>query len=81
MNSSQRWISIAAFGAVCWALASTVNLWFDRRGTDGGWFNYAPNNDVSFIPDTSFLWRRLAVWLVAIAVWAVVSIRVARDSD
>lgn len=81
MNSSQRWISIAAFGALFWALASTVNLWFDRRVGEGGWFNYAPNNGVAYSPDTSFLWRRLAVWVVAVAVWAVVSLRVARDAD
>ena len=81
MTSGQRWIAIVAFGAVCLATASTVNLWLTRRSIDGGWFNYAPNNGVAFSPSPGAPWRGLAVWLVAILIWFGVSLAILRRAD
>lgn len=47
---------------------------------DGGWFNYAPNNGVSFSPSGSFV-REALVWTTAIAVWFAVSYRLLGSSD
>lgn len=69
VTSGQRWIAIVALGAACWATASAVNAWLDQRNTEGGWFNYAPNNGAVFSPAPGSPWRGLVVWLVAVLVW------------
>lgn len=72
MTSAQRRLSVVALGFGFWAAANAVNRWLDYRNADGGWFNYAPNNDRPFSPETGIL-RGLLVWLAAIGAWWAVS--------
>lgn len=81
MTRDQRYLAILALGAACWSIANAVNDWLVYRGTDGGWFNYAPGNGVAYSPNSSWLFRELAVWLTAIAVWFVASRRLLRSAD
>ena len=48
VNDAQRWLSIGAFGAGGAVVADTVNSWLVYNSSNGGWFNYAPSNGVSF---------------------------------
>lgn len=72
---------MVAIGAVCWALANSVNQWLKTRGPEGGWFNYAPNTAVSVTTSPGWIFRELAVWLVATAVWFAISAWLFKRSD
>ena len=80
MTHDVRRLSVVAFGAVCWAVASATNDWFFVN-SEGGWFNDAPNNGVAYSPSQTWILRELVVWLVANAVWFVVSKRLLGPPD
>jgi len=71
-----------ALGAALIAVSSAINA---RMVGDsaGGWFMYAPNaNALTPLASTNnYVWQQLGVWLIAIAVWFVVSWRVFRSRD
>ncbi len=73
MTSNQRWIGIIALGAGSWATASAVTTWLNQRNSDGGWFNYAPDNGAVFTPSPRNPWEGLLVWLIAIIAWFGIS--------
>lgn len=81
MTADCRRLLVVAFGAVCWAVASSVNKWLVVRSGDGGWFDYAPNNGVAYSLSSGWILRELAIWLIAIVVWVVIGLRVLRRSD
>ncbi len=81
MKSDRPRLFVLAFGALCWAVANTVNHWMRFRSTDGGWFNYAPTNAVAFSPNSTWVFRELLIWLIAIAVWLIVSMWLLRATD
>lgn len=71
---------VIALGVACGAAgAYLVNL-----GSAGGygWYAYAPLTSQAIYPLDAGLhgWVRLLIWLVLVALWALVSIRVLRSS-
>ena len=81
MKGDRRWLVVLALGAVCWAVAGAVNQRLRFTGEDGGWFNYAPDNGVAFSPSSGWIWQELVVWLVAIAIWFVLSARILKAEE
>jgi hypothetical protein len=81
VNRPQRIVVIIAVGLATVAVVQTVNtVWFR---TGGGWFGYAPNTSVTFEPgngDGDALMRGL-LWLVGVAGWAAIAVRLLRDND
>lgn len=77
MQQQQRTVLVVASGLALAVLAAAVNRHVGADvGEDGGWFAYAPNTGLTFAPaDRGPIWRDAAVWLVAIAVWAGISLR------
>ncbi len=81
MNADRRRLLVVVAGAVCWALANSVNQWMKTRGPEGGWFNYAPSNTVAVTTSSGWIVRELLVWLVATAVWFAISGWLLKRSD
>jgi hypothetical protein len=79
MNLAQRAVVSLALAAVLGVAARTAcDLIADS--SDGGWFMYEPNVNVLTSPSTSDggSLRAAAVWLVAIALWLGISLRLFR---
>ena len=74
MSVDRRRLLVLALGAACWAVASSLNQWLRTRGSEGGWFNYAPNNAVSVSTSSGWIVRELVVWLLATIVWFAISV-------
>ena len=80
MNADHRRLLVVAIGAVCWAVARAL-IDLINQTADGGWFNYAPANEVVITTSPTRPLRELLVWLAAIAVWYVISKRVLNKTE
>jgi hypothetical protein len=84
MNPRQRTVIVIASGFAIASLISAVNrVWATDGLGDGGWFNYAPNNGVTFsaVSDQGWIWREAALWLIGITIWAGLAFWIYRDRD
>jgi len=83
MNLAQRVVLSVALGAVLIVLGAAICLTFgDTVGTGAGWFMYQPSGN-ALLPvgggSSEYVGQRAAVWLIAIAIWFVVSWRLFRS--
>jgi hypothetical protein len=87
-NRAQRVVAVIGLGLALLLGWQALDRWTASSmggGTDGGWFNYAPNNGVIYSPDPfgSQLQTndvlRLAVQLAFIAVWVLASLWLLTD--
>jgi hypothetical protein len=80
LNKAQRIIVVVAFGMAFGVVGSyLVNL---GSRTNLGWFAYAPlGSSFVHLPGTGLpAWLRLIIWLGLVAVWALISVGVLRES-
>jgi hypothetical protein len=87
-NRAQRVVAVIGLGIALLAGWQALDRWTARTvggSTDGGWFNYAPNNGVVFTPDPSASplqtnsWLRLAAQLAFVAAWVLPSLWLLTD--
>ncbi len=78
LGTAQRVIGVIALGLALGILASYLT----SLGRMSGWYAYAPLSGQSFQPPGlgEPAWLRLIIWLVAVALWALASIRVLRPT-
>ena len=83
LNGGQKAVVCIALAAVLLVagMALRALLW-DDPSTDGGWFNYAPNNGVVFsedpMSDTDVL-PQAVMWVALVGIWAGLSVLVLRN--
>jgi hypothetical protein len=78
----QRIVLVAALAFALYVVAVTANAVWDGTFSDSGWFAYAPNTGVIVNGDPyTAAWRSCAVYLVATAVWAGISVWLLRARD
>jgi hypothetical protein len=87
-NRGQRVVVVIGLGLALLLGWQALDRWTASSmggGTDGGWFNYAPNNGAIFTPDPfgsqlqTNVGLRLAVQLCFIAVWVLASLWLLTD--
>lgn len=81
MNLGQRVIVSVALGAALAVAAATISRLLIDSSSLGGWFAYEENTKVyglSGAASDSDVLRAAAVWLIAIAVWLMISYRLFR---
>src|SRR5207245_7590543 len=78
LGMAQRVVVVVALG---FALAIAAG-YVTSLGTRSGWYAYAPLSGQAFTPGGTGEpgWVRMIIWLVAIGLWAVVSVRVLRQT-
>jgi heme/copper-type cytochrome/quinol oxidase subunit 1 len=76
LGTAQRVIGVIALGLALGILASYLT----SLGRTTGWYAYSPLSGQSFPPLGAGEpgWLRLVIWLAAVALWALASIRVLR---
>ena len=77
LNTAQRFVVVVALGLTLGIVASYLT---SLRRT--GWYAYAPLSGQVFQPQGIGEpgWVRLIIWLAAISLWALASLRVLRQS-
>ena len=70
-----RVILVVALGAVLLIVGRWIT---DRRASDGGWFGYAPNTTVAYVPGGMRPGVAALIHVALVVVWAGVSFRLLR---
>jgi hypothetical protein len=78
LGTAQRVIGVIALGLALGILASYLT----SLGRFSGWYAYAPLTGQSFQPPGTGEpgWLRLIIWLAAVVLWALASVRLLRPS-
>jgi hypothetical protein len=78
LNTAQRVVVVVALGLALGIVAS----YLAGLGTRTGWYAYAPLSGQLFQPQGIGEpgWLRLIIWLAAISLWALTSLRILRQS-
>lgn len=78
LSTAQRVVVVVALGLALGIVASYLN----GLGTRTGWYGYAPLSGQLFEPQGIGEpgWLRLIIWLAAISLWALTSVRMLRQS-
>jgi heme/copper-type cytochrome/quinol oxidase subunit 1 len=78
LGTAQRVIGVIALGLALGILAS----YLASLGRISGWYAYAPLSGQSFQPPGTGepVWLRLIIWLAAVVLWALASVRLLRPS-
>ena len=78
LNTAQRVVVVVALGFAL-GIAAT---YLTNLGSRSGWYAYAPLSGQVFRPPGIGEpgWLRLIIWLAAISLWALASVRVLRQS-
>jgi hypothetical protein len=73
-------VLVVALGIACAVVALALNRQLAEPGA--GWFAYAPDTGPIFEPGGAWpIWREAIVWLAALGVWTVGSLRVLRSAS
>jgi heme/copper-type cytochrome/quinol oxidase subunit 1 len=78
LSSAQRVVIVVALGLALGSVASYLT----GMGTGTGWYGYAPLSGQLFQPRGIGEpgWLRLIIWLAVISLWALLSLRLLRQS-
>jgi hypothetical protein len=78
LGTAQRIVVVIALGLALGVLASYLT----SLGTRTGWYAYAPLSGQVFQPPGIGVpgWLRVIIWLAAISLWTLTSLRVLRQS-
>lgn len=83
LNVHQRVVLVVAYGLVVYLAWRWLDLRSARLDGDGGWFNYAPNSGVVFVPGSALQRNetlRVIVQACFVALWAVPSLYLLRTT-
>jgi heme/copper-type cytochrome/quinol oxidase subunit 1 len=79
LGKAQRVVVVVALGLALGIVASYLT----SLGTRTGWYAYAPLSGQSFQPQGigEPAWLRLIIWLAVVGLWALISLRILRQSS
>jgi heme/copper-type cytochrome/quinol oxidase subunit 1 len=79
LGKAQRAVVVVALGLALGIVASYLT----SLGTRTGWYAYAPLSGQSFQPQGigEPAWLRLIIWLAVVGLWALISLRILRQSS
>jgi heme/copper-type cytochrome/quinol oxidase subunit 1 len=79
LGRAQRVVVVVALGLALGIVASYLT----SLGTRTGWYAYAPLSGQSFQPQGigEPAWLRLIIWLAVVSLWALISLRILRQSS
>jgi heme/copper-type cytochrome/quinol oxidase subunit 1 len=77
LSTAQRVVVVVALGLALGVVASYLT----GLGTRTGWYAYAPLSGQLFQPQGESAYLRLIIWLGAISLWALTSLRILRQAS